>query len=277
MKQELLPTIEPSENDLVEMALAMPLEKKVDKAIKLLRLYRPTYIAYSGGKDSGCIKRLCEMAGVDAVPHYNVTTMDAPELVRFVREQKDVKWNRQPKSMMARLVERSNGAPTRMSPWCCEEYKEAGGRGHVAVVGVRVEESPRRRGLWKTVIPKNRGDHVLCPICYWTTEDVWSFHEMEKIPYCCLYDEGFYRLGCVGCPKAGCKNQKAEFERWPGFERSWKRGIFGHWAKYHKTQKKDGGFYYCAKYKTPEAYFNWWLNDTDQQEEDPCQGMNLFQ
>ena len=277
MKQELLPTIEPSENDLVDMALAMPLEKKVDKAIKLLQLYRPTYIAYSGGKDSGCIKRLCKMAGVDAVPHYNVTTMDAPELVRFVKEQKDVKWNRQPKSMMARLVERPSGPPVASMPWCCEEYKENGGKGEVCVVGVRVEESPRRRGLWKTVVPQNRGDHIICPICYWTTEDVWHFHEMENINYCELYDEGFSRLGCVGCPRARSKQQTVEFERWPGFEKSWRRAIFRHWQKWYGVPRIDGGTRYIDKYKTPEDWWNWWRTGGDNNETEPCQGMSLFQ
>jgi len=274
--QEFL--LEPNETDMVDIALSMPLEKKIDKAIGLLQLYRPTYIAYSGGKDSGCIKKLCEMAGVDAVPHYNVTTMDAPELVRFVKEQKDVKWNRPKISMMARLVERPSGPPVASMPWCCEEYKETGGKGHVRVVGVRVEESVRRRGLWKTVVPQNRGDHIICPICYWTTEDVWNFHEMENIDYCKLYDEGYSRLGCVGCPKARPKQQTVEFERWPGFETSWKRAIVRHYEKWKSVLTRDGKRRWFTKFANAEDYWQWWRTggESVSKGDERCQGFSLF-
>ena len=48
------------------------------------------WLAYSGGKDSIVIKRLAEMAGVKFEAHYNVTSVDPPELVRFIKKQKDV-------------------------------------------------------------------------------------------------------------------------------------------------------------------------------------------
>lgn len=37
----------------------------------------------------------------------------------------------------------------------------------------------------------------------WTDEDVWEFLRAYKIPYCELYNEGFKRLGCIGCPLGG--------------------------------------------------------------------------
>ena len=55
------------------------------------------------------------------------------------------------------------------------------------------------------------------PIIDWEDEDVWDFIKGNGIPYCCLYDEGFTRLGCIGCPLGG-KNMKRDFNRWPKFK-----------------------------------------------------------
>lgn len=63
-------------------------------------------------------------------------------------------------------------------------------------------------------------DHttLINPIIDWTTDEVWEFLKEYKIPYCCLYDEGFRRLGCIGCPMGTVKNRKMEFERWPKYK-----------------------------------------------------------
>lgn len=64
------------------------------------------------------------------------------------------------------------------------------------------------------------------PIIDWTDDEVWYFlNNIAKVPHCSLYDEGFKRLGCIGCPLTGGKNMKREFERWPTYERAYKRAI----------------------------------------------------
>ena len=56
------------------------------------------------------------------------------------------------------------------------------------------------------------------PIVDWTDDDVWEFLKGNNIPYCSLYDEGFTRLGCIGCPLSGSKNMIRDFERWPKYK-----------------------------------------------------------
>ena len=72
-EQQLLPTIEPSENDLVEIAMKTPLDKKIERNINILKHWEKDAISKdkdgfsvgdSGGKDSDCIVELCKMAGV---------------------------------------------------------------------------------------------------------------------------------------------------------------------------------------------------------------------
>ena len=86
---------------------------RADLAIERLRAFQPPegyYLAFSGGKDSVCIKALADMAGVKYDAHYSVTTIDPPELLRFIREHHgDVVWDR-PKQTMWRAVIK-NGAP----------------------------------------------------------------------------------------------------------------------------------------------------------------------
>jgi hypothetical protein len=70
------------------------------------------------------------------------------------------------------------------------------------------------------------------PIVDWSDEDVWDFLNSNNIPHCCLYDEGFTRLGCIGCPLAGKKNMERDFERWPKYKelyiRAFQRMIDNH-------------------------------------------------
>jgi len=83
VRQQFLPTLQP--------------EDHVKRAIRLLQEHEPPegyYGAFSGGKDSCTIKALAKMAGVKVRWHYNHTTIDAPELVRFIKsEHSDVEWN----------------------------------------------------------------------------------------------------------------------------------------------------------------------------------------
>ena len=58
---------------------------------------------------------------------------------------------------------------------------------------------------------------LINPIIDWTTEEVWEFIREYHIPYCCLYDEGFKRLGCIGCPMGSKEQRVKEFERWPKY------------------------------------------------------------
>lgn len=64
------------------------------------------------------------------------------------------------------------------------------------------------------------------PIIDWDESDVWEFlNEIVKVPHCCLYDEGFKRLGCIGCPMGTTERRIQEFERWPTYKRAYIRAF----------------------------------------------------
>lgn len=64
-----------------------------------------------------------------------------------------------------------------------------------------------------------KGKVTLNPIIDWEDDDVWEFlNDWAKVPHCSLYDEGWRRLGCLGCPLAGDVAAKREFARYPKYK-----------------------------------------------------------
>ena len=73
------------------------LKYRMDKSIALLRkaehlarMYDPEngfYLAFSGGKDSQALYHIAQMAGVKFRAHFSPTTVDPPQLIRFIRRQ----------------------------------------------------------------------------------------------------------------------------------------------------------------------------------------------
>lgn len=228
----------------------------VAKAIDRLQHFEPEegyYLAFSGGKDSVVIKHLADMAGVKYDAHYNVTTIDPPELIYFIREHHpDVIWDRPGQPFLHRLVKK--GFPLRQARWCCEEYKERGGEGRDVVMGLRWEESGQRknRAMYEHCQKHNR--RLLNPIIEWSEQDVWDFIGQEALPYCSLYDEDFTRLGCVFCPMKSNNQRQQEGKRWPGFEKAFRIAF----RKLHEN-RKSRGMKSVDRWPDGDAMFEWWI------------------
>lgn len=104
----------------------------------------PYYLCYSGGKDSDVILTLAKLAGVKYEAVHNLTTVDAPETVRYIMQNPDVRIDR-PKRTMWQLIVEKRMPPTQIVRYCCEELKENGGRFRKKITGVRWAESRNRK------------------------------------------------------------------------------------------------------------------------------------
>lgn len=235
------------------------------RAIALLLLHAPAgpyYGAFSGGKDSVVIKHLARMAGVRVRWFYHNTTIDPPELIQFIkREHPDVEWTNPPHGNFFHRME-VKGFPTRRCRWCCEEYKEAKPpQGAVQIFGVRAAESPRRKKAWQEVtLHRVTKSWCVAPILSWSDDDVWEFIHTHGLPYCSLYDEGFKRLGCIGCPMAGAEGVRREFKRWPRYEALWRRGFHRVWERRSGTLQRDGRIWFGdAYFRSEQEMWDWWL------------------
>lgn len=133
---------------LIEYNLMGEKVDKVQTAINRLQAFEPEegyYLAFSGGKDSTCIKALADQAGVKYDAHYNATTVDPPELVRFIREHHPDVEIVKPDIPMRKLIVQKRMPPTRLVRYCCAYYKEKHGQDRVTLTGTRWAESSNRR------------------------------------------------------------------------------------------------------------------------------------
>ena len=241
---------------LIEQTLFGTVDK-VKMAIDWLREFEPEdgyYVAFSGGKDSVVILDLVKRAGVKYDAHYNLTTVDPPELVKFIRESyPGVEWHRPEKTMWELIVE--NGMPPlRQMRYCCRILKEGGGEGRFVVTGVRKAESYKRSGR-RMVEPCNRSSSntiYINPIIDWSDAEVWQYIRENGVDYCKLYDEGWKRLGCVLCPNA---NQQKQARRWPKLAASYKRACVRAYQAGIERGKK-----YQANWQSGEEMYDWWIS-----------------
>jgi phosphoadenosine phosphosulfate reductase len=230
-------------------------EDKVKIAIDRLKQYEPPegyYLAFSGGKDSCVIKQLAIESGVKFDAHYNVTTIDPPELVRFIRKHHpDVIFDRPEEPFLWKLVKK--GFPLRQARWCCELYKEQGGNGRTVITGIRWEESVRRKS-WdiKTVTPKKT---IINPIIDWDSEEVWWYIESWGLPCCELYDQGYYRLGCLFCPFKPVRERLKELQDYPGYEKAF-RIAFNRLYEDRLTNNPVA----VSRWQSGDEMFDWWIH-----------------
>lgn len=193
------------------------------------------------------------------------------------------------------LIVKNKFPPTQKVRYCCESLKESGGGGRLTVTGVRWAEGVKRKmnqgevtimksGLIKEVelspdfSPTLRGGVVLVndntdsrrlmeqcvmkgkvtlnPIIDWEDDDVWEFlNDWAKVPHCELYDQGFKRLGCIGCPMGNAKNMRRDFARWPKYKELYIHAFERMLAK--KTEENE--------WKSGDDVMNWWINLFDRQ------------
>lgn len=146
--------------------------EKEKRAIEYIKTFQPPndpyYLCYSGGKDSDTIRILADLAGVDYDCVHNLTTVDAPETVNYVKSVMKTYGERKsyrneegqmvyqygdhgfivlPRITMWKLIEKKRMPPTRLVRYCCNELKERGGKGRLRITGVRWAESPKRKEM----------------------------------------------------------------------------------------------------------------------------------
>jgi phosphoadenosine phosphosulfate reductase len=247
---------------LVEQTLFGQIDK-VQLAIDLLKDFEPKegyYVAFSGGKDSVVILDLVKRSGVKFDAHYNITGIDPPELFYFIRDNFPEVQRHRPELTIWKLIVKNMMPPTRLVRYCCEYLKERGGSGRRVVTGVRKAESAKRRKR-QAVEECFRDKHKIYvnPIIEWTDSDVWQYIHETGIKYCHLYDEGFTRLGCIGCPMAEKKRLK-EFARWPRYEKKY-RDAFEIAAKSNIVRLGDRDLDGNMRWEDGDAMFRWWMDE----------------
>jgi len=268
----------------------LDLEQKSIERIKLasemsLHHYgKPLVCTYSGGKDSDVMLELFKRSGIPFEAVNSHTTVDAPQTVYHITnkfnelEQKGIKAIiHMPKLTMWELIVKKKMPPCRMQRYCCEYLKENTTPNRFVATGVRWDESAKRakRGIMevrgrsikdrialmndnddKRLLVERcevKGAMIANPIINWTHQDIWKYIRSEKIEYNPLYDMGYRRVGCIGCPMAG-KGRHKEFADFPTYKQAYIRAFGKMLDAIHDAGKP-------TKWKTGEDVFIWWMED----------------
>lgn len=256
-----------------------------------LRVYKqPLVITYSGGKDSDVLLHLAGKAGIQYEVLHSLTTADAPETVYHIKDtfrkleiegvKCTIDMHKRPDGTnvtMWNLIPRKLTPPTRLVRYCCAELKETSGRGRWIATGVRWAESAKRkqRGGMETIhrdkakrlilmddndenrmLMENcqmKGTRTVNPIIDWKDPDVLGYCSTEKITMNPLYECGWKRVGCIGCPMAG-KYRNTEFKRYPKIKSAYVRAFDRMLAERQKRGLP-------CDWQTGDDVMHWWMED----------------
>lgn len=99
---------------------------------------------------------------------------------------------------------------------------------------------------------------VCNPIVDWTDTDVWAFIHYARVKTNPLYQCGFDRVGCIGCPLAKKTARMTEFARWPTYKRAYVRAFDAMIQERKRRGKLDGTW---GMGTTGIDVYHWWMVD----------------
>lgn len=183
---------------------------------------------------------------------------------------------------MWKLIPLKKFPPTRLQRYCCSVLKETDGKNRMIATGVRWAESVKRRkrkefevtghvsarmAVSSEIILANDNDEkrkfiescemkaktVCNPIIDWQDKEIWEYFYGECKRHNPLYERGYNRVGCIGCPMAS-KHRYKEFQDYPQYERAYKRAFKKMLDLYKENHKQTA-------WEDEEDVFRWWIQD----------------
>lgn len=182
--------------------------------------------------------------------------------------------------------------PTRTVRYCCGILKESSLLGRYIATGVRSSESVKRKdrndfalkrngkylyfgyehvgevyyeshhmdSIWDcsfiTAAKQNRT--LSCsPLLEWTDDDIWSYIHSNGLRCNPLYEMGYRRVGCIGCPLAGRRTQLKEFRDFPTYRRAYIRAF----QKLVEARKETYPLRPYRAWRTGDDVFSWWVGN----------------
>lgn len=185
---------------------------------------------------------------------------------------------------MWNLIPRKLMPPTRLVRYCCSELKEGGTKKRMIATGVRWAESQSRKSRQpfetvgytkkdavrvsdeKMLLSDNderrllfercelKAEIIVNPIIDWTDRDIWEFIVQEHLNVNELYQCGYERVGCIGCPMAGKHNREKEFADFPVYKNAYIKAF----EQMLEMRTRRG---LKTRWKSAEEVFLWWMGD----------------
>ena len=114
-----------------------------------------------------------------------------------------------------------------------------------------MNDNDSRRRVSELCMQKNK--MIVNPVIDWTYSDIWEFIHSENIETCELYQCGYDRVGCIGCPIVGKKRYK-EFSDFPKYKELYIHA-FDRMLEERKRRGKEN------EWESGYDVFLWWMED----------------
>jgi phosphoadenosine phosphosulfate reductase len=127
-------------------------------------------------------------------------------------------------------------------------------------------EAKDRDPVWDCTLIKvmrEHGDTVVNPIYDWTEADIWNYIREYNVKTNPLYECGYMRVGCVGCPLATRKWKEKEFSDFPKYKDAYIRAFDRMISEIKidiekKGRKKED---VLKNWADGEEVFRWWIQE----------------
>jgi phosphoadenosine phosphosulfate reductase len=87
------------------------------------------------------------------------------------------------------------------------------------ISGIRRDQSPSRADTPKIQWSERYGVFKIHPLADWDEKRVWSYIEVNEIPYNPLHDTGYRSIGCIPCTRPTGPDDEERAGRWAGSDK----------------------------------------------------------
>lgn len=192
------------------------------------------------------------------------------------------------------LIPKKKSPPTRLIRHCCQKLKEISTPNRMACIGVRADESTGRKGrdvfgvrgstkkeglffslehteevfkdalemddpVWDCTLIKNMREHkdtLVYPIYDWSNKEIWDYIHANNLTINPLYNRGYLRIGCIGCPMASYKQKMKEFNEYPTYKQAYINAFQKMLDLFDDEERRKN-----QSWKTGEDVFDWWIQE----------------
>lgn len=82
------------------------------------------------------------------------------------------------------------------------------------ICGLRTEQSISRAQVKPVQYDQTHDLVKICPLAYWSTQQLWQYIRDNRLPYNSLHDQGYTSIGCLPCTRPVLPGQEIRAGRW---------------------------------------------------------------
>lgn len=170
------------------------------------------------------VKKDAEIVFLDTDLHFS-ETYDLIEKVKKRYPELQIKMKKPGLTLEEQANQYGSALWKREPDQCCyirkiKPLEEALSGATAWISGLRREQSPGREKT-NFVNKDQRFQSIkVCPLIYWTWEDVWAYIQLNSLDYNVLHDHDYPSIGCIPCTSMVSDPEDSRAGRWQGMSKT---------------------------------------------------------